>query len=215
MIKISNKTLLTFITVSAFLMISITKGFSQTPEPQGSVDRAMLEAPALNAEIVHGEGENVIVEYLSLTCPACAQFHTETEPNLLENYVNTGKVKFVQRFLLRNRVDAAVTMLAMCAKDENHALVSAFLSQQTDWMRSDSPLKKIKEISAAHGINDDAFEACLANKDQFDAIFNASEKASKDFDVNSTPTIFVNGQKYLGAIQSAEFSAIIDPIVGQ
>jgi protein-disulfide isomerase len=39
------------------------------------------------------------------------------------------------------------------------------------------------------------------------------DRGSKDFGVNSTPTFFINGGRYPGAMSIDEISAIIDPLL--
>ncbi|MEO1748177.1 MAG: thioredoxin domain-containing protein, partial [Pseudomonadota bacterium] len=67
------------------------------PRPSGSVDmEALLAANAL-PDMVKGD-ENApitVVEYASMTCGFCALFHNDVWPTIKENYVDTGKVKFI------------------------------------------------------------------------------------------------------------------------
>lgn len=62
-----------------------------------------------------------IIEYSDYQCPFCARNHTQVFPQLKEEYVETGKVKFVMRefpltSIHQNAFDASLA--ALCAKDE-------------------------------------------------------------------------------------------------
>lgn len=187
----------------------------QIPEPVTTFERIKVEAPKANAEVVIGQ-ENapvVIVEYLSQTCGACAMFHEESGAFLRENYVDKGHVKYVQRFLLRNRVDVAVSMLTMCAGDKSETILSDFLEKQQEWFSAQSPLNALMEISAENGLDEDAFKACLANSDILNALADTSDNASEEFGVESTPTFFINGRQYNGVLLPDTLKAIVDPLI--
>ena len=55
-----------------------------------------------------------IIEYSSMTCPHCAVFHKDTLPGLKENYIETGKVKYVLREFPLDQLAAAAFMLGRC-----------------------------------------------------------------------------------------------------
>ena len=57
------------------------------------------------------------------------------------------------------------------------------------------------------------FEACLNNQAILDALNTTRERASTAFGVESTPTFFINGRRFLGAQPAAEFSKVIDPLL--
>ena len=76
----------------------------------------LMEAGPLEDMVSGDENAPVtIVEYASMTCPHCANFHTEIYPELKTKYIDTGKVKLIFReFPLDARAYAA-SMLARCA----------------------------------------------------------------------------------------------------
>ncbi|WP_066483366.1 MULTISPECIES: DsbA family protein [unclassified Sphingomonas] len=55
-----------------------------------------------------------LAEYLSYTCPHCADFVTQSEPVLKDQMVRTGRVQVEYRHFVRDRLDLASALLARC-----------------------------------------------------------------------------------------------------
>ena len=185
----------------------------QLPQPEGSIDVATLMAPGPLPDVSIGKADApvTIVEYMSMTCPHCAAFHRETFDAIKEKYVDTGKVRFILReFPLDNKAVAAI-MLARCAPEGQYfPLVSALFKSQITWAAADDARAALLQMSKLAGFTQESFEACLTNQKLLDDVIKVRELGSKDFGVDSTPTFFINGQRYAGGMSVAEMSAIID-----
>ena len=185
----------------------------QVPQPEGSVDVAKLMAPGALPEQSIGKADApvTIVEYMSMTCPHCAAFHRETFDAIKEKYVDTGKVRFVLReFPLDNKAVAAI-MIARCAPEGQYfPLVSALFKSQMTWATADDVRAALLQMSKLAGFTQESFEACLTNQKLLDDVIKVREAGGNDFGVSSTPTFFINGQRYAGGMSVAEMSAIID-----
>jgi protein-disulfide isomerase len=185
----------------------------QVPQPEGSVDVAKLMAPGALPEQSIGKADApvTIVEYMSMTCPHCAAFHRETFDAIKEKYVDTGKVRFVLReFPLDNKAVAAI-MIARCAPEGQYfPLVSALFKSQMTWATADDVRAALLQMSKLAGFTQESFEACLTNQKLLDDVIKVREAGGIDFGVSSTPTFFINGQRYAGGMSVAEMSAIID-----
>jgi protein-disulfide isomerase len=185
----------------------------QVPQPEGSVDVAKLMAPGALPEQSIGKADApvTIVEYMSMTCPHCAAFHRETFDAIKEKYVDTGKVRFVLReFPLDNKAVAAI-MIARCAPEGQYfPLVSALFKSQMTWATADDVRAALLQVSKLAGFTQESFEACLTNQKLLDDVIKVREAGGIDFGVSSTPTFFINGQRYAGGMSVAEMSAIID-----
>jgi protein-disulfide isomerase len=185
----------------------------QVPQPEGSVDVAKLMAPGALPEQSIGKADApvTIVEYMSMTCPHCAAFHRESFDAIKEKYVDTGKVRFVLReFPLDNKAVAAI-MIARCAPEGQYfPLVSALFKSQMTWATADDVRAALLQVSKLAGFTQESFEACLTNQKLLDDVIKVREAGGIDFGVSSTPTFFINGQRYAGGMSVAEMSAIID-----
>jgi protein-disulfide isomerase len=101
-----------------------------------SVDAAKLLEPGVLPDKVLGD-ENApvaVVEYASMTCGHCANFHKEAYPHLKSEYIETGKVRFIFREFPLDPVAAAAFMLARCAPEEKYFdIVDLMFEQQRSW----------------------------------------------------------------------------------
>jgi protein-disulfide isomerase len=187
----------------------------EVPEAKGKVDVAKLMEPGSLPEKTLGpdDAKVTVVEYLSMTCPHCAAFHERTWPALKEKYVDTGKVRFVMREFPFDPRATAAFMLARCAEDNYFPMVDVLFKQQSNWARSEKPSEELLKIARLAGFTQESFEACLTD-DKLLADVNAMrDRGAKDFDVDSTPTFFINGTRYSGDMSIEQMSAIIDPLL--
>ncbi len=70
-----------------------------TPAPADAAPAAPAVQPAILPDVVMGNADApvTVIEYASFTCRHCAAFHDENMPKLKADYIDTGKVKFIQR----------------------------------------------------------------------------------------------------------------------
>ena len=155
----------------------------------------------------------VIVEYASMTCGHCANFHTKVFPELKEKYIDTGKVRFILREFPLDPLAASAFMLARCAGDgKYYPVVDAFFHQQSQWAVQ-RPLEPMLAIARQAGFTKESFEACLTNQKMPDGIEWTRNRATEKFGVNSTPTFFINGKIVRGAMSIDELAKQIEPLL--
>ena len=178
----------------------------------GSVSVMELMAPNALPDIVEGDANApvTIVEYASMTCSHCAAFHHEVYPTLKKTYVDTGKVKFILREFPLDPLATAAFMLAReLGDDKRDAAVDLLFAQQKNWAFVDKPLDGLANILKQAGIGQEKFEAVLKDQDLYKKVTDVRARANEKFGVNSTPTFFINGEKYQGEITAADFDKII------
>ena len=182
------------------------------PPSQGTVDMAkLLEAGALPEKSLGKEDAPVtIVEYASMTCGHCAHFHETTLPALKEKYIDTGKARLIFReFPFDPRAEAGF-MLARCSNDNYFAMVDVLFKQQEAWAGVENAKEALLQISKLAGFSQESFEACLTDQKLLEDVRAVRARGEADFKVDSTPTFFINGNTYKGAMSIEEMSAIID-----
>ncbi|MGO4831350.1 DsbA family protein [Rhizobiaceae sp. 2RAB30] len=185
------------------------------PKAAGTVDMAKLLEPGALPEKALGKDDApvTIVEYASMTCPHCAHFHEQTLPELKTKYIDTGKVRLILReFPFDPRAEAGF-MLARCSNDNYFAMVDVLFKQQQGWAAAQDAKSALLQIAKLAGFSQESFEACLTDQKLLDEVRAVLERGAKDFGVDSTPTFFINGGRYPGALSIAELSAIIDPLL--
>jgi protein-disulfide isomerase len=189
-----------------------------TPAPDGTVvtldEKAdLMQASPLGENMLGKEDAPVtIIEYASTTCPHCANFHKTTFPELKKRYIDTGQVRFIYREFPLNEPDFIAYMLSRCMpKDKFFPFLETLFEQQEKWAVQgwQAPLKN---IASQAGFNEETFNACLQNKQVQEGVAWQSKQGSK-LGVNSTPTFFINGQKYSGGMSIEEMEKVIAPLL--
>ncbi len=187
----------------------------QAPEASGSVDMAELLKPgALPDEALGSADAKVtIVEYASMTCPHCAHFAETTFPELKTKYIDTGKVRYILReFPFDPRAEAGF-MLARCSGDKYFAMVDVLFKQQQSWATVDNVKDALLQLAKLAGFTQESFDKCLTDQALLDQVRAVQKRGADEFKIDSTPTFFINGKTYKGAMSIEEMSAIIDPLL--
>jgi protein-disulfide isomerase len=151
-----------------------------------------------------------IVEYASLTCPHCAHFANDVFPELKKKWVDAGKVKLVFRDYPLDEPALRAAMIARCAPaDRFYAYVDTFFAQQEKWVTARDYREALARLVRLGGMSQDAFDKCLKDTALENKILEERLIASKELDVNSTPTFFINGTKFTGAPTVEEFDKVL------
>ena len=187
----------------------------QVPESQGNVDMAELLKPGAlpDKQLGKDDAKVTIVEYASMTCPHCAHFAETTFPDLKKKYIDTGKARYILREFPFDPSAEAGFMLARCAKDNYFPMVDVLFAQQANWVGVSNTKDALLQISKLAGFTQESFEACLTDQKLLDDVRSVQKRGANEFKVDSTPTFFINGKTYKGAMSIEEMSAIIDPLL--
>ena len=189
---------------------------AQSRSAEATIDAAKVAEPGKLKDMVYGKADApvTIVEYASLTCSHCADFAINTFPTIKEKYIDTGKAKLIFREFPFDPRATAAFMLARCAPEDRYfPMVEVFFKQQQQWAGAADGEAALLQIAKLAGFTQESFKACLTNQQVLDDVRATMERGSKDYGVNATPTFFINGQKYAGALSVDEMSAIIDKLL--
>ncbi|WP_106755226.1 DsbA family protein [Pannonibacter carbonis] len=172
----------------------------------------LMEASPLGEKFIGKEDAPVtIIEYASLTCGHCANFHKGVLPEIKKQYIDTGKARMIFREFPLDPVAAAGFMLARCAPEDKYFdVMDALFADQRAWAFTNDPYNAMLNFSKQLGFTQESFEACLTNQSLLDGVNAVRDKAGNEFKVDSTPTFFINGEKATGALSFEEMSKIID-----
>lgn len=192
-----------------------TPAAAKAPEAQGTVDMAALLKPGAlpDEQLGKDDAKVTIVEYASMTCPHCAHFAATTFPELKTKYIDTGKARYILREFPFDPSAEAGFMLARCAKDNYFPMVDVLFKQQANWVGVNNTKDALLQISKLAGFTQESFEACLTDQKLLDDVRSVQKRGADEFKVDSTPTFFINGKTYKGAMSIEEMSAIIDPLL--
>ncbi len=162
------------------------------------------------------EAPITVIEYASLSCSHCANFHQDTLPQIIKEYVNKNKVKIVFRDFPLNYPALMGSMILQCIdNDVRYEYLSALFMLQSKWVNSDFEIakKELLKILQAGGMTKDQFNECLNNKDLEQKILQNIIDARNEFDIGTTPSFLINGTLIEGNKPFKNFKKIIDNIL--
>lgn len=202
--------------LSAMLALPLGRSFgfigdalAQNPSPADLAQAGPLGDVVMGA----ADAPVTIIEYASMTCGHCATFHTTTYPEMKKKYIDTGKVKYILREFPLDPLAAAGFMLARCAgNDKYHAMVEMLFSKQKDWVVQ-NPIPPLLALAKQAGFTDASFESCLKDQKILEAIESVRTHGADKLGVNSTPTFFINGKLYRGALTPGELDKELQPLL--
>ncbi len=156
-----------------------------------------------------------IIEYASLTCSHCAQFHKVTYPELKKRYIESGQARFTLREFPLDPLATAGFMLARADNGARYYPITDLLFEtQASWAFVPKPLDALAQTMRQAGFSQEKFETTLRDQKLYDAVNAVKNRGTEKFKVDSTPTFFVNGQRIKGAASLDELEKIIKPILG-
>ena len=139
-----------------------------------------------------------IITYASLTCSHCANFHKEVYPKLKKDYIDTGLAKIEFRHFPLDVAALNASKIAQCKQDQSLEILESLYSNQQAWIKG-STIEEVndnlKKFLKKEGFDID-FEKCVNNKEIEDFVLNDRIEGTKNFKVNSTPTIIINNKKF-------------------
>ncbi len=139
-----------------------------------------------------------LVEYASVTCGHCREFHETILPAVKER-VEAGEVRFVFREYPTAPANVAYAgfAVARCAGEDKYfeVLDDMFENQMGILQASQSGKAKTALLTVAkrHGLDEASFEACIADPDVI-AEINEIVDGGTELGVNATPTLYINDE---------------------
>jgi hypothetical protein len=148
------------------------------------------------------EAKVKLVEYVSYTCPHCAEFNREADDRIKLGYIMPGNVRLEVRHLIRDAVDLTVVMLANCGPPAkfplNHSMFmlqqskwiapysTATAAQRARWTSGDGPTRrraiasdfKFYDLMIGRGYNRPEIDRCLSDEA---AATRFAEQSQKDW----------------------------------
>jgi protein-disulfide isomerase len=154
-----------------------------------------------------------LIEYGSFTCSHCKAFHDDVYTQLKTDYIDTGKVRFTFRDVYWDRYALWAGMIARCGGEMRFfGIVDMIYDKQRDWATAKQPtevVEKLRTIGRTAGLSDGELDACLKDQDMAQSLVAWSDANSKADNVEGTPTLYINGQKYSN-MSYKDLKAILD-----
>lgn len=176
------------------------------------------ETPVVD-EITFGEADApvTIVEYASYTCPHCARFHEEVYPVLVEEYVDTGQVRFEHREVFFDRFGLWAAMLARCDDASRYPeVVDLVYERQSEWTQGDPAdvARNLRALGAEAGLDSETVEACMSDPAMAEALVATYEQNASRDGIRSTPSFLIDGE-LVANMPLEEFRETIDAALAE
>ncbi|MCL4360340.1 DsbA family protein [Patescibacteria group bacterium] len=154
-----------------------------------------------------------LIEFADFRCPFCERFYTQTESQIMKEYVDTGKVKFAFRnYAFLGPASTVAANAAECANEQNKfwdMYEYFYKNQPPETDTSMYTTDTLTKAAGTLGMDTAKFRSCLSGN-KFDANVNGDFTAGQNAGVTGTPTFFVNGTMLVGAQPYSAFKAAID-----
>ncbi len=202
------------------------------PTPQPAQQPTQPSAPQIftvsfDDEPVKGNPDApvTVVEFSDFQCPFCSRFFEQTLPLIEENYIDTGKIKFVYKDLPLDNLHPnarSAHIAAECADEEGKfwEYHDVLFQKQAVWQRlasSDLDIT-LSQFAVDLGMQAASFESCMESQDIADEVNQDTLEAAR-YGTTGTPTFFIGTEKdgfikMVGAQPFASFQRVIDEQLG-
>lgn len=184
-----------------------------TPVVSEEIDMAAVKAPRT---IGSNDAPVKIIEYASLTCHHCKQFHTATLPEMKTKYIDTGLVQIEFREFPLNAPALEAAMLARCLPaDKYEGYTSLLFKTQEEWTAKPDYIASLRQNAKLAGLTDAQADACLASPEVKQFVAANVKEGTEKWKVESTPTFIVNEkEKISGAMPMYEFERVFRLVTG-
>ena len=151
---------------------------------------------------------NTLIEYASLSCVHCANFHNQKLPEIKDKLIKTGKLQYIYRDFPLDMPAMLAAMVTNCYEGEQfHKTLDSLFKNQKKWVAASSNKEELfnalHQILKQHGISLQKIKTCAAenkdNKKKWNSIL-ASRLEGQKLGVNSTPSFILNGKKLEGSV---------------
>jgi len=167
-----------------------------------------------------------IIEYASLSCSHCADFHIDTLPKLKKEFVDTSKVRIVFRDFPFNYPALLGSMVLKCvSEDVRYQYLNALYQLQSKWVLRENAktIQELYKIMQSGGMTKEEFNKCIENSALEERIIQGVINAQNEFNIKSTPSFIIysiNYRKSKGLLLEGnksikDFRQIIDKILSE
>ncbi len=186
--------------------------------PAGTTWSQRIEATEQGVRMGNPDAPIKIVEYASYTCPHCRDFSREGHEAIENDYVNSGKVNFEFRNMIRDPIDLTISLVAHCAGPDAFFAMSAQLFENQDAIIQQfmshseadraaaagappeqrfvriAELVNLIEFAKQRGLPEEKVRTCLADLKKAESLAKVADDVVKKYpQFPGTPSFLLNG----------------------
>lgn len=151
-----------------------------------------------------------IVQYASMTCPHCRNFHLTVYPEFKRRFIDTGRVRYILREFPIGKSSGNATIVLRCAPPDKYLeLYGKFMEQQPSWVSLEVRLDAIYAVAKQVGMTRPQFDACLQNQDMIAKLKWVKDRGRK-LGVIGTPNFFIGTKLIKKELTIAEIADYVE-----
>lgn len=183
----------------------------QQAQPQGQDQGQEGDAVQVSADndpaIGKANAPVIMIQFSEFQCPFSGRFARDTLPSIKEDYIDTGKVRFVYRDFTVHSTSQKAQEAAECAKEQGKFWEYHDILYENQGNVSD--VDSLKQFAADLGLDTLIFNACL-DTDKYAGEVVKDTNDGRSYGITGTPSFFINGKKFVGAQPYEKFQAELD-----
>jgi protein-disulfide isomerase len=155
--------------------------------------------------------------YADFQCPACGQFDRGTLKQIEDKYVDSGKVRIVfNHFAFIGDESTRAAEASECANAQGKfwQYADTLFNNQAGENQGAFSDVNLEKFAQQVGLDMTQYTTCMDQNTYLGKV-QTSSLAAQQRNVNSTPTLFINGQLVRGAISLAQFESIAGQLLRQ
>ncbi len=156
-----------------------------------------------------------LIVFESLTCSHCADFHKNVYPSLKTDFIDKGLILIEFRNFPLDMAAFNASKIAHCKNDGNSEILHHLYKNQSSWVRGstiEDLNKNLKNVLKESGFKLD-FEKCIANSEIEDFILEDRINGAKNFKIEATPTLIINGEKFENTSNYKKLKKYIEKLI--
>ncbi len=195
---------------------------SAPPDVIATADNSAAQEDLMKTVIAqtrHFKGDQnapvTIIEFADFQCPFCGRFFAQTEPQINEQYIQSGKVRlgyFHFAFLGPESTWAAEAVECASDQDKFWEYHDKLYDSQSGENQGAFNKDNLKKFAEELELDTNAFNECL-DSGKYTQLVQDDSNFSSSIGVRSTPTFLINGQALIGAQPYEIFQQTIDALL--
>ena len=156
-----------------------------------------------------------LIVFESLTCSHCADFHKNVYPSLKTDFIDKGLILIEFRNFPLDMAAFNASKIAHCKNDGNSEILHHLYKNQSSWVRGstiEDLNKNLKDVVQESGFKLD-FDKCIANSEIEDFILEDRINGAKNYKIEATPTLIINGEKFENTSNYKKLKKYIEKLI--
>lgn len=218
--KKKRKDFTPFIIIGVLALVVLAVVILSTYKPVAKVIDPTFHKASITEGLTMGDPNAPVklVEFADFQCPGCGSYWSTTEPTVIQNYVETGKVfytfspfSFVGSFVKNNPYDESIKAAeaAYCANDQgkfweyrDYLFVNQIGENQGAFSE-----KRLLAFAKSLALDMDTFTKCLQSGEHNQLVMDANNFATTS-GINQTPSFTIDGTLVDGDLITALDAAV-------